>query len=65
MSAPWIVVDIPGGYRVDDAEGKALAYIYGLDAKKLPAAGHTRLTRAEAWRVASNIAKLPALLKPN
>ena len=59
LPAPWTVVDIPGGFRVDDADGKALAYVYGLDPKELPAAGPARLSRAEAWRVASNIAKLP------
>ena len=45
-----------------DAEGKALAYVYGLDPKELAAAGHERLTKDEARRVAANIAKLPDLL---
>ena len=36
----WRVVEIPGGFRVDDAEGKAVAYTYGLDPRELPAAGH-------------------------
>ena len=62
MPAPWKVEEIPGGYRVDDAEGKAVAYCYGLDPRESPAAGHLRLTRDEARRVASNIAKLPDLL---
>ena len=39
-----MVAEIPGGFRVDDAEGKAVAYTYGLDPRDLPAAGHQRLT---------------------
>ena len=65
MPPPWIVVEIPGGFRVDDAEGKSLAYCYGLEPRDLPAAGPARLSLEEAWRVASKIVKLPALLKPN
>jgi len=63
MPAPWKVEEIPGGYRVDDAEGKAVAHCYCLDSRELPAAGNLKLTRDEARRVASNIAKLPDLLK--
>ena len=62
MPAPWKVEEIPGGYRVDDAEEKAFAYCYGLDPRELPAEGHLRLSRDWARRVASNIAKLPDLL---
>ena len=62
MPALWKVEEIPGGYRVNDAEGKAVAYCYGLDPRELPAAGHLRPTRDEARRVASNNAELPDLL---
>jgi hypothetical protein len=57
----WEVEDIPGGHRVVVAEGKALAYDYALDPEELAAAGHQRLTKDEARRVAANIAKLPGL----
>lgn len=63
MPAPWTVEVIPGGHRVDDAEGKALAYCYGLPPSTLPAAGEASLSLDEARRVASNIGKLAELLK--
>ena len=63
MPPPRAVVEIPGGFRVDDADGKSLAYCYGLEPRELSAAGHLRLTKEEARRLASNIAKLPGLLQ--
>ena len=62
MPPTGMVGEISGGYLVNDAEGKCVAYCYGLDRGELPPAGHLRLTRDEARRVASNIAKLPDLL---
>ena len=50
---------VPGGFRVDDAEGKALAYCSGLKPKELPVAGQLSLTIDETKRIASNIGKLP------
>jgi hypothetical protein len=44
-----------------DANGQTLAYVYGLDNAR-NAAIAKGLTRDEARRIASNIAKLPALL---
>ena len=63
MPAPWTVETIPGGFRVNDADGKGLAYVYGLPDRYLPAAGYERLSLDEARRVAANIAKLPSFLK--
>ena len=62
MPAPWQVEEIPCGYCVVDAAGKRLAYVYGLDPKELAATGILRMTKYEARKIASNIAKLPALL---
>jgi hypothetical protein len=58
---PWTVVQIPGGCKVVDAQGQSIAYVY---ARATPADAGTAgvLTEDEARRIASNIAKLPALL---
>jgi hypothetical protein len=53
--APWTVEKTPGGFKVLDANGQALAYVYAGDKS-------VTLTEDEARRIASNIAKLPALL---
>jgi hypothetical protein len=56
---PWTVKAIDAGFKVIDANGQALAYIYGYvggrDAAK-------ELSLDEARRLAANIAKLPMLL---
>jgi hypothetical protein len=49
-------------YIVRDHNGQALAYVYFEDEPGRRAAAHL-LTRAEAQRIAVNIAKLPVLLQ--
>jgi hypothetical protein len=58
--APWTVERIPGGFKVNDANGQTLAYFY---AREEPASAVAKvLARDEARRLAANIAKLPELL---
>jgi hypothetical protein len=61
---PWSVEQIPGGYKVKDATGQALAYVYGRE-DRADADSAKVLTMDEARRVASNIAKLPNYLAAN
>ena len=59
---PWIVEAIPGGFKVLDATGQALAYVYCRSAAENADAAKA-LYPDEARRIAANIAKLPALLE--
>jgi len=59
--APWTVEAIAGGFKVIDADGQSLAYIYS-HADQRDAESSKGLTLDEARRIAANIAKLPAVL---
>ena len=55
--APWRVERVPGGWRVHDAVGQALAFVYCSDASS------SIMTVDEAQQIAAQIARLPELLK--
>jgi hypothetical protein len=58
----WHADPMPGGYVVRDATGQALAYLYSRDNKDEARQANV-LTKDEARRIASNIARLPELLE--
>jgi hypothetical protein len=61
--APWSVLEIPGGFRVQDANRRPLAYFYGSED---PSARHQAdvLTLDEARRMAESFAGLSDQLHP-
>jgi hypothetical protein len=52
---------LEGGFKVKDATGQSLAYVYGRETRADADIAHV-LTMDEARRIASNIAKLPNYL---
>jgi len=59
---PWRFEPIPGGYRVIDANGLALAHVYGEPPNAF-ATSPNRLTSDEAHRISKLIARLPELVE--
>ena len=59
---PWRFEPIPGGYRVVDANGLALAHVYGQPPNAI-AISDKRLINDEAEKIARLIARLPELLE--
>jgi hypothetical protein len=49
--APWTIESIPGGYKVLDANGQSLAYVYGRETKADADTARV-LTTDEARRIA-------------
>ena len=58
LPAPWRVVEHSENFVVEDANGRPLAYVYFED-EPVRRSLMNRLTSDEAWRVASDTAKLP------
>lgn len=56
FALPWRVEDTPSGFRVVDANGMPLAWVYATERVE-PAARHAGLTRTEAQRLAQAIAE--------
>ena len=60
--APWTSEEADGCFIIRDHNGQALTYVY-FENEKSKRAAFKQLTRDEARRIASNIAKLPELMK--
>jgi hypothetical protein len=56
--SPWYVEEIDACFIVRDANGQALAYVY-FEGEQSRRAAAKLLTRDEARRIATNVAKVP------
>jgi hypothetical protein len=60
---PWTVHSGEDAYWVEDANGRRFAFCYFRDRAVIGTGGEAWLERDQARRIASNIAKLPDLLR--
>jgi hypothetical protein len=58
--APWTAVELQEAFRIEDAKGFPVAYVYfALDRERQNVTG--RMSKEEARRIAVNIAAIPEL----
>ncbi len=60
---PWSVEDLGAAFVVKDSAGQKLAYVYYERNSPVAARAAKLLTRDEARRIATNVAKLPGLMR--
>ena len=60
---PWTTEKTDGGYKIRDANGISLAYVYARDDLRCYTSGWQHLTSDEARRIAAAIARIPEFMK--
>ncbi len=60
---PWTVQSNGDAYWVEDASGHRFAFCYYRDYQNIGSGPRAYLTRDQARRIASNVAKLPELIR--
>jgi len=60
--APWRAVELDAAFRIEDATGYPVAFVYSERNDERRAAMIDKMTYDEARRIAVNMARLPGLL---
>lgn len=60
--APWRIIELAEAFRIEDAGGFPVAYVYFCDDEERRASMAERMTKADARRIAVNVMQMPELL---